>query len=819
MELRHLTVSPLMLASVLCLGLLTAMPVVAASGVASVGANSAGRYIVTLRGLVPAAMSGRSASSSSQSPAATATARNAEVARVDRVDRSVATVAARYGIQAGTRYHYALQGFAASLTSAQVAALRADPSVQALTPVQPVYPAGGEIVPPGVTRVGADPVTNRAPPNLSAVSVAVLDTGIRYIPDDPELNVAARGIDCATDALTGRSGHKAWADVDSSEGHGTHVSGTIAAKNTGTGIVGVAPGVKLFAVRIFASQGGSVVGDTETVACGVDWVASTRVAGQEPVGSRPIDVANMSIQGPRDGGDGPACPSPAGSGDAEHAAICSASELGITFVVAAGNSARDSAGTVPAAYDSVITVAAMSDYDGVPGAQAGTGNCGERDDSFATYSNFGAAVDLIAPGSCVTSLGRTAGSTHQMSGTSMATPHVSGAAARYVAILLAHHAGVRNPDVINVDVVRKALRAAASFDWTTASDPDGVPDRLLDLVALQATSPALKVWAFPAQVASKAPVGGDDAHGNPVVSTFSVQLQRVALFPGAVAIRVDSPPAGVTVTLANSTLSGLGEAGISTTLQLSVDDTAADGSYTLTLHATSAGLTDATPITLRIDRHKPTIQAFSAAMLDAVQLGVAEPVRLTWSGSDVGSGIVRYEIQRQLPPSTTWMPFSLSPATATSVVRLVAPRAPYSFRVRAVDAAGNISDWAVLNVKIRVRDSIKPLIQYSHSNSWRTKNKSTAYGGSFARSTTPGAFAGTSFSGRGIAWVAPVGPGKGTAKVYLDTVLVGTIGQSAATLKPRQVIWASGALAPGPHTLRIEVVSGIIDVDAILILN
>lgn len=817
MKRRSFRVGPVALTSLLLLGLLAAGPVEAGARAATTGTQAAARYIVTLRGLAPVAVSsGRRPAA--MSAVAGAAARTAEAARVTRVDRAVADVAQRHGINVGTRYHFALQGFAATLSLRQVTALRADPQVLSLTAVRPVFPAD-ESIPFGVQRVGADPVTN-PPPDLSSVNVAVLDTGIRYIPGgDPELNVAPHGIDCAIDGHSGKSGHNAWADVDVANGHGTHVSGTIGAKDTGAGIVGVAPGVRLFAVRIFASQGSSVVGDTETVACGVDWVASTHMASP-PAGSQPIDVANMSIQGPIENGDGSTCETATASGDAEHMAICAASILGTTFVVAAGNSSRNAASTVPAAYDSVITVSAMSDYDGLPGALGNGDSCGaDPDDSFADYSNFGPAVDLVAPGTCVESLGKTAGSLHQLSGTSMAAPHVTGAAARYVGLLL-HALVPHNAANINVDVIRQGLRAAGSFDWTTASDPDGVPDRLLDVAALQAATGRVNLWAFPALLKSGAPPG--DA-ADLVNATISVELQRVGLFAGNVTITATAEPAaGITLTPPAGPLNGLGAAGISATIGVSVGPAAADGDVLLTIRATpgaGGGSFSEKTVTLRVDRHKPTIQTFTAALLDNVQLGDAQPVRLMWSGADPGGTIARYEIQRRVSPSSAWTGFSVSPQTATSSVRLIPLRTDYSFRVRAIDAAGNASEWSVLDLRVGVRDSKKPTISYTGNNSWSTRIKANAYGGSFKRSTSPGAFAAVSFNGRGIAWVAPVSPGTRMAKVSIDGAPFVNVNLSATQQEPRQVVWVSGTLTPGPHTLLIKVVNGIVAVDAILLLR
>ena len=247
--------------------------------------------------------------------------------------------------------------------------------------------------------------------------------------------------------------------MDSLDGHGTHVAGTIGAKNTGSGIVGVAPGVRLYAVRIFARVSGQLTGDSSTVACGIDWVASTHSVGP-PIGSHPIDVANMSIQARRDTRSRIVPAHASDLSDVEHRAICEAADgLGIPFVVAAGNCGQDASGTVPAAYDEVITVSAMADYDGLPGGQDGS-LCGYADDSFAGFSNYGAQVDLTAPGVCVSLSRARRGSTHQLSGTSMAAPHVTGAAARYVASVKDGHPNVE----VSVDDVRR--RCAPPPAWT-----------------------------------------------------------------------------------------------------------------------------------------------------------------------------------------------------------------------------------------------------------------------------------------------------------------------------------------------------------------
>jgi subtilisin len=243
---------------------------------------------------------------------------------------------------------------------------------------------------------------------------------------------------------------------DAGNGHGTHVAGTIAAKDDATGVVGVAPGARLHAVRVLDNRGS---GSWSSVICGVDWVTANAAE---------IEVANMSL-----GGDGRE-PSGAGcsTGDALHDAVCNSVGAGVTYAVAAGNDAADAAGSVPAAYDEVITVSALADFNGKPGGGAAATCRADVDDTFADFSNFGADVDLIAPGVCINSTWK-GGGYKAISGTSMASPHVAGAAALYKAA----HAGASPSDV------KTALQQAGNLDWNAVDDKDSTKEKLLNVDA------------------------------------------------------------------------------------------------------------------------------------------------------------------------------------------------------------------------------------------------------------------------------------------------------------------------------------------------
>ncbi len=339
-------------------------------------------------------------------------------------------------------YGTAVNGFSAIVPKGQIDKITSDPRVNYIEQDSIVTifkkPAGNpgkgggdgsteqpsQEIPTGITRIG-EPVIGSV-----NVDVAVIDTGID--PSHPDLNVV--------DGVNFAKG-KSWSDGN---GHGTHVAGTIAAKNNEIGVVGVAPDARLYAVKVLDKRGSGFMSD---VIAGVNWVASQREPDpNDPTKTIPlIEVANMSLGG--------------STSSTLNAAVESAVGAGVVFVVAAGNNSGDACLKSPASAPSAITVSALDDRDGV-----------SNYDPFASFSNYGDCVDMIAPGVYILSTWKDGGY-NTISGTSMASPHVAGAAALYLA----------SNTSANPTQVMLALDDAGNLDWDITTDPDVNHENLVQI--------------------------------------------------------------------------------------------------------------------------------------------------------------------------------------------------------------------------------------------------------------------------------------------------------------------------------------------------
>lgn len=303
---------------------------------------------------------------------------------VDDVPGVAARLAHAHGGVPEHVYQHALKGFSVAMPEQAVEALAHNPQVAYIEPDQiativgaPAVtgkPGGGgstpppQIVPWGITRIGGAA-------DGTGKTAWVIDTGIDL--DHPDLVVdGARSRDFNSDRTT---------SPDDGHGHGTHVAGTIAARNNPIGVIGVAAGATVVAVRVLDNRGS---GSYSNVIAGVDYVAANGAIG---------DVANMSLGGP--------------VSEALDTAVRNAASAGVRFSLAAGNESDNANNHSPARANgaNIYTVSAIG-----------------ATDVFASFSNYGnPPVDYAAPGVSITSCYK-GGGYATMSGTSMAAPHVAG---------------------------------------------------------------------------------------------------------------------------------------------------------------------------------------------------------------------------------------------------------------------------------------------------------------------------------------------------------------------------------------------------------
>ncbi|MFF8606185.1 S8 family serine peptidase [Streptomyces sp. NPDC015346] len=330
-------------------------------------------------------------------------------------------LAKEYGGTLRRSYDSAVNGFSVNgLTETEAKRLAADPAVAKVVQNKKFTINATQGDPPswGLDRVDQTDTAGDAKytyPDSAGegVTAYVIDTGVRVSHQDFG-GRASDGFDAVDNDDTAQDGN----------GHGTHVAGTIA----GTAH-GVAKKAKIVAVRVLDDNGS---GTTEQVVAGIDWVTKNH---QGP------SVANMSLGG--------------GADPALDEAVKKAIASGVTFGVAAGNESADAGDGSPSRVPEALTVASST-----------------KDDQQSSFSNFGSVVDLYAPGSDITSAWNDSDTgTKTISGTSMATPHVVGAAAVY----LGAHTGA------TPDQVAQALLAGATADKIGNPSP-GTANKLLKIV-------------------------------------------------------------------------------------------------------------------------------------------------------------------------------------------------------------------------------------------------------------------------------------------------------------------------------------------------
>ncbi|GAA1849545.1 S8 family peptidase [Asanoa iriomotensis] len=453
--------------------------------------------------------------------------KDSAVARTS-VDGSATALAGRHGGKVMRTYRSALRGFELRASAAQAAKVAANPNVAYVEQNHTVHALGTQTNPPswGLDRIDQRNLPlNQSytyPNTAPNVHAYIVDTGIRTTHQDFG-GRATSGFD----AVDGGA-------ADDCNGHGTHVAGTV-----GGNAYGVAKGVQLVAVRVLNCQGS---GTNAQVIGGIDWVTANAI--------KPA-VANMSLGG--------------GANTSIDNAVNNAINSGVTFAIAAGNGnalgqRQNACNYSPARVPNAITVGAT-----------------QSNDAAASFSNFGTCVDILGPGVSITSAWYSSNTaTNTISGTSMATPHVAGAAALVLSA---------NPSWTNQQV--RDYLVNNSTPNVVTNPGTGTPNRLL-FVVNDGTPPA-NDFAVSVSPTSGSVTAGSAATATVSTSTTSGSAQSVSLAASGL-------PSGATASFSPATVTSGG----SSTMTISTSASTPSGTYAVSVNGTGASGTRSTTYSLTV---------------------------------------------------------------------------------------------------------------------------------------------------------------------------------------------------------------------------
>jgi subtilisin family serine protease len=423
--------------------------------------------------------------------------------------RSLTDQAVNQGAALRHIYDHALDGFAIRVPDEKVLdSILKIPQVDFVEPDIKVE-AFAQSLPTGVDRADGDLSSTKSGDGNGVVNVdiGIMDTGIDL--NHPDLNVYSN-VTFVAGTISGNDDN----------GHGTSVAGIAAAKDDFQGVVGLAPGARLWSIKVLDSNGIGLISD---IIKGIDY--ATQHANE-------IDVVNLSF-----GGDG--------SSTALRIAIIKSVGAGVTYAAAAGNDAKDASSVIPASFPEVIAVSAIVDTDGKCGGISTPTTAG-NDDTLADFSNFGTVVDMAAPGVLIKTTTKASSYTSSFSGTSASTPHVTGAAALYQS----ENSGATPSDI------RNALRSIGSSPSTICDgnghgyftgDKDNDAEPLLYSGTSNSPPTANSQVALTGKDTSKRiAITASDPDNNPLTYSIVTAPQHGTITGGTGQVRTYTPTAGYT---------------------------------------------------------------------------------------------------------------------------------------------------------------------------------------------------------------------------------------------------------------------------------
>jgi len=569
--------------------------------------------------------------------------RNSANLQRDGVDATARGLVARHGGTVARTFKHALRGFEISVDEAAARRLAANPAVEYVQQngVYSISDTQSPVPSWGLDRVDQRnlPLNNSYtyPTTAAGVRAYIIDTGIRTT----HTNFGGRavdGFDAIDGALPAADGH----------GHGTHVAGTV-----GGSTFGIAKGVTLVAVRVLNNTGN---GTTAQVVAGIDWVTGDHDPGE-------LAVANMSLGG--------------GVDTALDNAVTNSIADGVTYGLAAGNdNGANACNTSPARTPNAITVGSTT-----------------QTDARSSFSNIGTCLDIFAPGSSITSAWRTSDTaTNTISGTSMATPHVVGAAALVLA---------QNPS-FTPQQVRDSLVNNATMNVVT-NPGTGSPNRLLFVV--NGTAP---VNDFSISVS---PTSGSTVAGGSVTATVGTATTSGS--PQTVALSASGLPSGAAASFSPSSVTSGG----SSTMTITTSASTPVGTYGVTVTGTGTSATRSTSFSL-------TVTGTGGCSSPGQKLANPgfESGNSSWTAS---SGVIgQWGANGQPPRSGTWNAWldgygTIHTDTLSQVVALPAGCSSYSLTFWLhIDSSETTTTIAydTLTVAVIVGSATTTLATYSNLN-------------------------------------------------------------------------------------------------------